>query len=59
MCGINLLSGLPELAQTSRCRGRKFSCRRPVHRLSLRSVYFLLARGDSRLSKKEEDSWLR
>ena len=59
MCGLNVLSGMPELAQTSRCRGRKFSCGRPVHRLGLRSVHFLLARGDSRFSKKEEDSWLR
>ena len=59
MCSSNMLSGMPELAQTSRCRGRKFSCGRPVHRLGLRSVHFLLARGNSRLSKKEEDSWLR
>ena len=59
MCGINVRSGMPELAQTSRCRGRKFSCGRPVHRLGLRSLYFLLARGDSHFSKKEENSWLR
>ena len=59
MCGINVLSGMLELAQTSRCRGRKFSCGRPVHRLGLRSVYLLLARGDSRFGKKKEDSWIR
>ena len=59
MCGINVLSGMFEFTQTSRCRGRKFSGGWPVHRLGLRSVYFLLVRGDSRFSKKEENSWLR